>query len=466
MPADCAIPVAVAAGHQVTAEVGRDVLLSGGNAADAGVAMMLASCVAETVFTGIGGGGFATYYDAKAGEVRCVDFFVSIPGLGGTIPQPMVPIEVEFGGHALEYTIGASSAAVPGVPRGAAYLHQRWGSLPWRDVVQPAVELAHTGVALSRQHRSVLDSIWQCMGAGLGGSIHRGPSGDVLEPGETLHIPGLGRALEVLRDQGADPFYRGEVAEAMLTALEGGAISERDLAAYDVVETAARSTPFAGTEVHSRGDDLDDLLGTLRLLDGRVGEAYDDPVAAVRLVAALRATALRTETTNLVVTDAAGDACVITTSLGLGTGVWVPEYGIHPNSMLGEGELIRPGARPGERMGSMIAPTIALDDDGVAVAIGAAGGSRIRSSLVQVLIGVLVGHRGAQHAIDAPRLNPVGDIVRMEPGFAPAVLDALLAEGDRLDHVPEPHAYFGGVSAITRRGAGADGRRGGAVHVL
>ncbi|GAB3304531.1 gamma-glutamyltranspeptidase [Epidermidibacterium keratini] len=466
MPTHSAIPTAVAAGHQVTADVGRDVLLAGGSAADAGVAMMLASCVAETVFTGIGGGGFATYYDAKADEVRCVDFFVTIPGLGGTIPQPMVPIEVEFGGHALEYTIGASSAAVPGVPRGTAYLHERWGSLPWREVVQPAVELAHTGVALSRQHRGVLDSIWQCMGAGLGDAIHRNAAGAVLAPGETLRIPGLGRAMEVLRDQGAEPFYEGEVADAMLAALDGGAISERDLAAYDVIETAALAAPFAGTEVYSRGDDLDDLLETLRLLDGRIGEAYDDPTAALRLVAALRATALRTETTNLVVTDAAGDACVITTSLGLGTGVWVPEYGIHPNSMLGEGELIRPGARPGERMGSMMSPAIALDSDGVVVAAGAAGGSRIRSSLVQVLIGVLVGHRDAQQAIDAPRLNPVGDIVRLEPGFAPAVLDALVAEGDRLDHVPEPHAYFGGVSAITRRGAGADGRRGGAVHLL
>ena len=86
--------------------------------------------------------------------------------------------------------------------------------------------------------------------------------------------------------------------------------------------------------------------------------------SALGLVDALRAPDRRAETTNLVAVDERGDACVVTTSLGLGSGVWVPGYGVHLNSMLGEGELIRAALDPGVRMGSMMSPLVALDADG------------------------------------------------------------------------------------------------------
>src|SRR5829696_6552729 len=82
----------VAAGHRTTAEAGAEILERGGNAVDAAVAMMLVSCAAETIFTGLGGGGFATVYDAATTQVRCLDFFVSVPGLGGKLPSPATSI--------------------------------------------------------------------------------------------------------------------------------------------------------------------------------------------------------------------------------------------------------------------------------------------------------------------------------------------------------------------------------------
>lgn len=63
--------------------MGIDILRAGGNAADAAVAMVLASCVSETLFTGLAGGGFATYFDASTGATTCLDFFVAVPGLAG-----------------------------------------------------------------------------------------------------------------------------------------------------------------------------------------------------------------------------------------------------------------------------------------------------------------------------------------------------------------------------------------------
>ncbi|MGI8459797.1 MAG: gamma-glutamyltransferase, partial [Propionibacteriaceae bacterium] len=184
------------------------------------------------------------------------------------------------------------------------------------------------------------------------------------------------------------------------------------------------------------------------------------------LVGALRAPDRRAETTNVVAVDAQGDACVATTSLGLGSGVWVPGYGVHLNSMLGEGELVRAALRPGERMGSMMSPLVGLGPDGsLLVAAGAAGGSRIRPALVQVLLRVLAG-QAPQAAIEAPRLNALPGMVRCEPGFSPAVLAALAADGEEIAVAPGPAPYFGGVTAVSRRGSGADPRRGGAAVTL
>jgi gamma-glutamyltranspeptidase/glutathione hydrolase len=151
----------------------------------------------------------------------------------------------------------------------------------------------------------------------------------------------------------------------------------------------------------------------------------------------------------------------VTTSLGLGSGVWVPGFGVHLNSMLGEGELVREGVRPGMRMGSMMSPMIAVDPSGrPVVAVGAAGGSRIRSALVQTMLRML-DHTPPQAAIDAPRLNAVPGTVRLEPGFAGEVLRALEADGDEVAVADTLDPYFGGVSGLSWLGAGADPRRSG-----
>src|SRR4029450_1593100 len=123
-----------AAGHQSTAQAGADILSRGGSAVDAAVSMMLVSCAAETIFTGLGGGGFATVYDAATTQVRCLDFFVAVPGVGGKQPSPATSIEVIFIGQQGRYEIGPATVAGAGIPAGAHYLWQRWGRLPWSTV--------------------------------------------------------------------------------------------------------------------------------------------------------------------------------------------------------------------------------------------------------------------------------------------------------------------------------------------
>ena len=136
---------------------------------------------------------------------------------------------------------------------------------------------------------------------------------------------------------------------------------------------------------------------------------------------------------------------------------------MHLNSMLGESDLLIGPLEPGGRMASMMSPTIALDRDGLLVAAGAAGGTRLHPALAQVLSGILDEEFLPQDAVDRPRLHSTGTIVHMEPGFEEGAVAALESESYDVRRWSERHHYFGGVSAVARAGAAADPRRGGAA---
>src|SRR5213593_3213946 len=109
----------VSAGHPATAAAGIEILADGGSAADAAVAASLASCVSETVMTGLLGGGHAVYWDATAGRAQNLDCFVAVPGLGAEPREPeLVHLEVPFGIELVHYSVGPASCGVPGLPAG------------------------------------------------------------------------------------------------------------------------------------------------------------------------------------------------------------------------------------------------------------------------------------------------------------------------------------------------------------
>ena len=459
----------VAAGHPATAEVGLRVLAAGGSAADAAVAAVLACSASESVLTGIGGGGFATYYDAASGEVTCLDFFCSVPGLDeDAVADPMTPIEVFFGGVPMPYSIGGASVGVPGVPAGCGEVHRRWGRLPWHGVVEPAALLARAGVAIPEAQARTLVSVAPALTPGDGAEIYA-PGGTLLRGGETLHHPGLDRALDALAEEGPDVFYTGKFGKVLVDAVRvnGGALGHADLQAYTVLDLPVVHAPLAGYHVYGR-DDLNGTLRTLRALPDDLA-TMARPARAVAVADALREFGRQRlgDTTNVSVVDADGNACVITTTLGIGAGVWLPGLGINLNSMLGEGELITPDLAPGDRMSSMMCPLVVVDDDGALVlAAGSAGASRIRTALVDTLLGVLVDDLDTEAAIERPRFHVVDDQVHAELGCPEDELEALAGAGytvNRWDHVSH---YFGGVSAVGAAGAAGDPRRGGTGLLL
>jgi gamma-glutamyltranspeptidase/glutathione hydrolase len=450
------IAAAVAAGHPATAQAGAEILADGGSAADAAVAAALASCVAETVMTGLLGGGHGIYFDAASGAARLLDCFVSVPSGHGA---PMDELQVPFGEELVQYAVGASSCAVPGVPAGLDALWRAHGRLPWPRLVEPALRLARSGVAMPPAHASCLAMLAPVMTMREGGPIYA-PDGRLLEAGDVLRQPGLVAALELVRDEGAASVYRGTIADALvaLVAERGGVLLRSDLDTYAAQWSSPVEVPFVGRQVATRAG----LSGVPELL-----ERFDPSGGDRALLAALDDGRIGAgHTTNLTVVDTDGSACVLTTSLGLGSGDFVPGLDLHLNSMLGETDLIREPLVPGERMASMMAPTLVFDDGGLELALGAAGGTRLRTALVGVLGRIL--HDGAvtQEAIDRPRFHPAGELVNAEPGVDEVFLSGLEAGGRAVRRWPALHHYFGGVSAVGRTGAGADPRRSGGVRML
>jgi gamma-glutamyltranspeptidase/glutathione hydrolase len=466
---EVAVPAGVAAGHPVTAEVGLRILAAGGSAADAAVAATFACCVAESVLTGVGGGGFATYYDAATRRVTCLDFFCSVPGLDGDATAgPMEPIEVDFGGVPMAYSIGAASVAVPGVPAGAAAVHGRWGRLPWQDVVAPAIGLARSGTVLPTAQAVTLMSVFPALVPGAGAEIYR-PGGRLLAGGDLLFHPGLDRALVLLAEEGPSAFYTGRMAPLIVDTVRagGGVLGPEDLAAYRVLERPVRHASLAGYHVFAR-EDLNRLIDTVAALPaGLAGLPAAERSRA--MVKALRGYGRQRlgDTTNISVVDTDGNACVVTLTLGIGSGVWLPDLGVHLNSMLGETELHTGPISPGERMSSMMVPLVVTDEDGALVlAAGSAGASRIRTALVHTLVNVLVDELSTRDAIAAPRVHVVDDVAHVEAGYPEESVAALAGDGYRVNWFDHLSHFFGAASAVGRAGAAGDPRRGGAGLLL
>jgi gamma-glutamyltranspeptidase/glutathione hydrolase len=270
----------------------------------------------------------------------------------------------------------------------------------------------------------------------------------------------------LVAEEGARTFYHGTLAESLLQLMEerNGLVTPDDLAAYRVEWLPSVEASYAGVRMQTRGG-LAPFATTLQALPPfRGADPAERALALARILAAPPFSGRTYEhTTNLCTVDREGNACVLTTSLGLGSGDFLPGYDVHLNSMLGESDLLIEPLEPGKRMESMMSPTTAFDGAGLALLAGAAGGTRLRPALAQVLSGILDEQLEPQEAVDRPRLHSTGHVVHVEPGFEEAGINALLEHGYDVRLWSSLHHYFGGVSAVARAGAAADPRRGGAA---
>lgn len=446
----------VAAGHPATTEVGAEILAEGGTAGDAVVAMALASCVGETVYSGLLAGCHAIVFDGS--RVLNLDGFAALPGRC----EDMVELPIGFGEEIVVYSIGPAACAVPGLPAALGELWRTVGRLPWKRLVEPALRLARDGVPLPPMHERSLEMLAALYSLERGRELFT-TAGRTIMAGEILRQPGLVDALEALAEEGADSVYRGSIAEALLR-VDGITLTQDDLQNYRAHWREPVLVPWNGYRVATRGG-LSGVPELLPQLPRFAGLSETERVLA--FVGALETAESSGEhTTNMVAVDGDGRACVLTHSLGVGAGVWVPGLDIQLNNLLGETDIAVGDPQPGDHLESRMAPSLTFDDDGLALAIGSAGATRLRTALSGVLAGILDEGLEPEHAVARPRVHTTPAFVDAEPGVDEPALAELEARGRSVRRWEHLHHYFGGVSCVGRTGAAGDPRRSGAAILV
>jgi gamma-glutamyltranspeptidase / glutathione hydrolase len=455
---------ALAAGHPLTAEAGAAVLRNGGNAVDACVAAAAVSWVCESSLAGPGGGGFLLVHLAGEARTHLLDFFVALPERWYERTE-LVELPVDFDDDTRQlFHTGPAAAAVPGTALGLWEAHERFGSVPWPDLLAPAARLAREGVALNEAqaylHR-ILDPLLRSTPEG---DALYGP-GRPLETGERFVVPELAQTLEQLAAEGPDVLYRGELAQRIAAYVP---ITLEDLASYRVIEREPLEVHYGGGELRtnpppSSGGRL--LAVGLEAL----GDSEPTPLAVAR---AMEAQARQREaavggTTHISVVDAHGDAASLSSSLGSGSGLVVPGTGIHLNNMLGETHLAGE-ERAGARLTSLMTPSVLVREGRPRLVVGSAGSTRLHGAILQVVANVVAAGLDVGEAVAAPRIHVEAGIVHCEDATA---ADELEAAGYTVVRWRERNLFFGGVSAVEIRedgslAAAGDPRRGGAGVVV
>lgn len=221
----------VVSAHPDASNIGLEILRKGGNAYDAAIATQFALAVCYPVAGNIGGGGFLVYRH-HTGETGALDFREKAPAaahrdmyldsLGNVIP------DLSLMGHL--------AAGVPGSVDGMFKMHEKLGSLPFADLIQPSIDLARRGVLLTEREARMLNNARERM---LQHNKHTPylTREQAWQPGDTLHHLDLARTLERIRDKGRDGFYAGETADLIVKEMQrgGGLISHQDLRDYNAV---------------------------------------------------------------------------------------------------------------------------------------------------------------------------------------------------------------------------------------
>lgn len=506
---------AVAAPNDLSAGAGVGVALDGGNAVDAAVAAAVTTMVTEPGLVSLTAGGFVTVQPSD-GQPVTFDGAIEMPGRGlpaDRFGRAVWEVDTPYAGGT-RMTIGPGSVGVPGALKALDAAWRSHGSLPWRRLLEPAVEAAagfpHGSAShyyLSYVHEQVFG--WQPETR----AALTGQDGSLVPVGGHVVVPHLADTVRQLAEEGADAMYAGDLATAIAehVVAAGGVLTRGDLAAYRAVrrpplivstggwELATNPPPAAGGVAVAallallagvpRGATWspEELRSLARAQAFVLGAGLADPpgegertaraeqlLAEIRQSDRLRLASPSTATVSAV--DDRGGACAVTVSSGYGSGVTVPATGLALNNCLGEQELVADGPHslePGTRLTSNMAPTVGRRlADGAVLAVGSPGSDRIPSALAQVLALFVNARLDLHTAIAHPRMH-----LRVRPKEAAPVLldheeDLHLPDdvGFPTRSMPAHSMYFGGVGAAfwdpsVGLLASGDPRRAGAVAV-
>ena len=237
----------VASSSAIASEVGVEILKKGGNAVDAAVATAFAMAVTWPTAGNIGGGGFLIYHGVD-GETAAFDFREKAP-LAAT-----KTMYLDEDGNVRDNSNhdGILSVGVPGTVAGLELAHQRLGSLPWEDLLQPAIDLARNGIPISWHLHDSFKShkvSWDKYPSSAKIFLHE--DGSFYKPDETWVQDDLAETLERIQEKGKDGFYEGKTARLIADFMKknGGIITRKDLEKYAAVEREPVRGTYRGHEI-------------------------------------------------------------------------------------------------------------------------------------------------------------------------------------------------------------------------
>lgn len=486
--------VGIAGGHELTCDIALDVLQSGANAVDAAIAAFAAMFITEPAMASPGGGGFATVL-SPGGNPLVFDFFCHTPKTKKAIDQVAFrPITVDFGDDTELFYAGNGSTSTPGAIAGIFSMHEAMGSMPLSELFNPAIQLMKEGVLLNE---------FQAFDLGLLADIFlmepRGKSifmkdQRLKKKGERISMPRLADFMETLAIEGRDLFYKGEIAAECVQIMRdhGGLLTREDFDRYQCIQRNPRSFSIRDWQTHTvpspfLGGAIFELL--TRKFFQSAGSANDffplmyDAICQVlpmiknqsELEKALSdqrppLPRRRGSTSHFSLVDRNGMAVSLTTSIGEGSGLFLPGSDIHMNNMLGELALL-PGDLhswwPDCRLNSMMSPTISQHTDGSLLVLGTGGAGRIPFVLAQMMGHyILSPHAALEEIIARPRIFATSDVFHYERSIDPGAW----VKHPETKIWGEGSLFFGGVNAIEVRGGQvtgvADPRRQGVVRVV
>jgi gamma-glutamyltranspeptidase / glutathione hydrolase len=287
--ADAPQGAAIASAHPLATEAGYQMLRKGGNAFDAAVAVAAALAVVEPYSSGLGGGGFWLLHRAKDGSEVMLDARETAPAAatqamfldGDGKPLPRATLD------------GGKSAAIPGMPAGIAHLARNYGRLPLAETLAPAIALARDGFKIDPRFANIAKLRERFLLNGIDTATTFLDDNRAPPEGFVLRQPQLAATLEAIAQNGQDAFYRGRIAQALVTAVNaaGGAWQLADLAEYKVVERAPLKFSYRGATITTAtlpsGGGVT-LAETLNILEQFSLSDARDPKSAHLIIEALR----------------------------------------------------------------------------------------------------------------------------------------------------------------------------------
>lgn len=272
-PKSITVPHAgVASANYLASRVGVEMMRQGGNAADAATAVAMALAVVHPEAGNLGGGGFLLYRQ-QDGMVYALDFRETAPGAA----TPDMYLDAQGNPIPEKSVIGGLAVGVPGTVRGFYHFHQKFGKLPWAQVLQPAIDLAEQGFILDEYQVNLIKAVHRDLEKFPSSRKEFLPDGKLPRVGERFYRKNLGRTLRTLALHGDRPFYEGEIAREIVKSvrMHGGILSLEDLKNYRAVERQALVFPYRQYTViampppSSGGVVLQGLLQSLQLVDMR-----------------------------------------------------------------------------------------------------------------------------------------------------------------------------------------------------